>query len=127
MSMGHWARIGIRIDAIVTTAQFEELTKLKFNPVIENVSLDGVIDWLRRKHNIIIYNSIEPFVDPVSDNHHILYRFSVKHCNLRDGWNGREYIGESKLTKNIYTAKRQAITLAIKWLKQHRYERKKKV
>lgn len=127
MSMGHWSRIGIRIDAIVTTAQFEELIKLKFDPVTENVSLDGVIDWLRRKHNIIIYNSIEPFVDPVSDNHHILYRFSVKHCNLRDGWNGREYIGESKLTKNIYTAKKQAITLAIKWLKQHRHERKKKI
>ena len=125
--MGHWARIGIRIDAIVTTAQFEELTKLKFDPVVESVSLDGVIDWLRRKHNIVIYNSIEPFVDPVSDNHHILYRFSVKRCNLRDGWNGREYIGESKLTKNIYTAKRQAITLAIKWLKQHRHERKKKI
>lgn len=127
MSMGYLARIGIRIEAIVTTTQFEELRKLKFDPVINSVSLDGVIDWLRRKHNIIIYNSIEPFVDPVSDNHHILYRFSVKHCNLRDGWNGREYIGESKLTKNIYTAKKQAITLAIKWLKQHRYERKKKI
>lgn len=125
--MGYLARIGIRIEAIVTTTQFEELRKLKFDPVINSVSLDGVIDWLRRKHNIIIYNSIEPFVDPVSDNHHILYRFSVKRCNLRDGWNGREYIGESKLTKNIYTAKRQAITLAIKWLKQHRYERKKKI
>ena len=127
MSMGNCARIGIRIDAIVTTAQFDELTKLKFDPVTENVSLDGVIDWLRRKHNIVIYNSIEPFVDPVSDNHHILYRFSVKYCNLRDGWNGREYIGESKLTKNIYTAKKQAITLAIKWLKQRQHERTKKV
>lgn len=125
--MGYLARIGIRIEAIVTTTQFEELRKLKFDPVINSVSLDGVIDWLRRKHNIIIYNSIEPFVDPVSDNHHILYRFSVKHCNLRDGWNGREYIGESKLTKNIYTAKKQAITLAIKWLKRHRHERKKKI
>ena len=127
MSMGYLARIGIRIEAIVTTTQFEELRKLKFDPVINSVSLDGVIDWLRRKHNIVIYNSIEPFVDPVSDNHHILYRFSVKRCNLRDGWNGREYIGESKLTKNIYTAKKQAITLAIKWLKQHRHERKKKI
>lgn len=127
MSMTHLSRIGLRIEALVTATQFDELIKLHFDAFAEGAGLDDVIDWFRRKHNIIIYNSIEPFVDPTSNNHDILYRFSVKHCNLRDGWNGREYIGESKLTKNIYTAKKQAITLAIKWLKQHRHERKKNV
>lgn len=84
---------------------------------LKSVMVDDAIDWLRKKFNVVIYNSIEPFVDPVSNK--ILYRMSVKQCNLRDGWNGRIYIGESTLTKNIYSAKRQAIWLAIRWIKKH--------
>lgn len=93
-----------------------------YGPVmyVQNVgylaTVDDVIDWLRRKYNIVIYNTIEPFVDPVSNK--ILYRMSVKQCNLRDGWNGRMYIGESKLTSNIYAAKRQAVSIAIRWIKK---------
>ncbi len=86
-------------------------------------TVDDAIDWLRRKYNIVIYNTIEPFVDPVSNK--ILYRMSVKQCNLRDGWNGRIYIGESKLTSNIYTAKRQAVSIAIRWIKKKYNEKRK--
>lgn len=109
------AALGIRVAALITTAQFDELVKLKFDSVFNGVYVDDVIDWLRRKHKIVIYDKIEPFVDPKT--HVILYRMAVKKCNLRDGWNGRIYIGESRLTKNIYAAKREAIWLAIRWIK----------
>lgn len=84
-------------------------------------SVDEAIDWLRRKYNIVIYNAIEPFVDPTAKKPRILYRYSVKKCNLRDGWNGRKYIGESKLVENIYSAKRQAIMIAIRYIKSQKY------
>ncbi len=83
-------------------------------------NVDHVIDWLRRKYNIVIYNAIEPFVDPTAKKPRILYRYSVKKCNLRDGWNGRKYIGESKLVENIYSAKRQAIMIALRYIKSQK-------
>lgn len=86
--------------------------------LISQPSVDQAIDWLRRKFNIIIYNAIEPFVDPTVKKPRILYRYSVKWCNLRDGWNGRKYIGESKLIENPYVAKRQAIMIAIRYIKK---------
>ncbi len=85
-------------------------------------TVDDAIDWLRRKYNIVIYNSIEPFVDPTAKKPRILYRYSVKWCNLRDGWNGRKYIGESKLVENIYSAKRQAIMIALRYIKSQKKE-----
>lgn len=110
------AGMGIRVSALITTAQYDELVKLKFDAVLNGIYVDEVIDWLRRKHHIVIYDKIEPFVDPKTNA--ILYRMAVKKCNLRDGWNGRIYIGESRLTKNIYAAKREAIWLAIRWIKK---------
>lgn len=118
-------------QSLLTISQAKELIKYGYYGYVTYVpnvgriaTVDDAIDWLRKKHNIIIYNSIEPFVDPTEDNHHILYRFSVKYCNLRDGWNGRIYIGESKLTKNIYAAKRQAIWLAIRYLNKQNGKKK---
>lgn len=87
-------------------------------------TVDEAIDWLRRKYNIVIYNAIEPFVDPTAKKPRILYRYSVKKCNLRDGWNGRKYIGESKLVENIYSAKRQAIMLAIRYIKSQKNDKR---
>lgn len=86
-------------------------------------TIDDAIDWLRRKFNVIIYNSVEPFVDPRSNK--IVYRMSVKYCNVRDGWNGRIYIGESKITSNIYAAKRESISIALRWIKKKEDEKKK--
>lgn len=84
-------------------------------------TVDEAIDWLRRKYNVVIYEAIEPFVEPrESEPNRILYRFDVKWCNIRDGWNGRIYIGESRLLPNIYTAKREAIMIAIKWIKKNK-------
>ena len=123
--MGDLARMGIRAVALITTTQFDELVKLKFDPVFNGVYVDDVIDWLRRTHKIVIYDKIEPFVDPKT--HTILYRMAVKKCNLRDGWNGRIYIGESRLTNNIYAAKREAIWLAIRWIKKQNHGRSKDI
>ena len=123
--MGDLARMGIRAAALITTTQFDELVKLKFDTVFNGVYVDDVIDWLRRVHKIVIYDKIEPFVDPKTRT--ILYRMAVKKCNLRDGWNGRIYIGESKLTKNIYAAKREAIWLAIRWIKKQNHGKTKDI
>lgn len=79
-------------------------------------TVDEAIDWLRRKFNVHIYTAIEPFVDPTDKKAPVLYRYTVKYCNRRDGWNGRIYIGQTRLAKNVYSLKRQAITLAISWL-----------
>lgn len=114
----------------ITSAQEKALEKIgcvffylaPFTMYVEP-SVDSVIDYLRKKHNVIIYNSMEPFVDPHTNK--ILYRFSVKFCNIRDGWNGRQYIGQSTMTCNIYSAKRQAIWLAIRWINKQRNGKKK--
>lgn len=84
-------------------------------------TVDEAIDWLRRKYNVVIYEYMEPFVDPRVDNSNkILYKYAIKWCNLRDGWNGRLYIGESNLLSNIYTAKREAIKIAINWIRKNK-------
>lgn len=82
-------------------------------------TVDEAIDWLRRKYNVHIYTPIAPFVDPTNDEHPILYRYAIKYCNKRDGWNGRAYVGETDLSKNVYSLKRQAIWLAIRWIKKN--------
>lgn len=107
------SQLGYRGPIVVNTATIFRYR----SQLIKHIASDDAIDYLRKKFNVVIYNSIEPFVDPTSKK--ILYRYSVKYCNLRDGWNGRIYIGESTLTKNIYSAKRQAIWLAIRWIKKH--------
>lgn len=130
---------------LVTTKQAQELKALGFhdkvsyyaildNPIrtsmpYDNNALKGwlsiptcdeAIDWLRRKYNVCIYTSVPPFVDLTDDAHPILYRYTVKYCNRRDGWNGRVYIGETNLSKNVYSLKRQAIWLAIRWIKANK-------
>lgn len=82
-------------------------------------TVDEAIDFLRRKYNVIIYNAMEPFVDPTAKKPTILFRYKIKWCNLRDGWNGRCYIGSTELTKYPNTGKKTALRIAIKWIKQH--------
>lgn len=85
-------------------------------------TVDETIDWLRRKYNIVIYNKVEPFVDPTDQTHKtILFRFGVKRCDTTNlGWNGRMYIGETRLAKNIYSLKRDAISIALKYIKNQK-------
>ena len=80
--------------------------------------IDSIIDTLRIKYNVVIYNSAAPFVNK---NGKIIYNFSVKKCNLRRGWNGRERIEASKVwDANIYEAKRRAIRAAAQWILAHK-------
>jgi hypothetical protein len=85
-------------------------------------TVDETIDWLRRKYNIIVYDKIEPFVDPTDQTHKtILFRFGVKRCDRTNlGWNGRMYIGETRLARNIYSLKRDAISIALKYIKNQK-------
>lgn len=80
--------------------------------------VDVIIDAFRKKFNIVIYHKAEPFVQPTGDKHKIMYCFAVKKCypGKSNGWNKREYIGESKWCENIYEAKRQAIKIALKYV-----------
>lgn len=77
-------------------------------------TIDEVIDWLRIQYNIIIYNYMEPFVDPRMNE--IVYCFSVKKCSLRDGWNGRILIANTSYTSDVYKAKREAIEIALNYI-----------
>jgi len=86
-------------------------------------TVDEVIDWLRRKHNIIIANKSIPFVDPLKNK--ISFNFVIKWCNLRDGWNGRVIIGHTGSHTNIYAAKRIAIWKAIRYIEKTERERSK--
>jgi len=112
-------------EPVVTITQAKQLVELKYWGYLIMVNgcrlamLDDVIDWLRRKYNIHVYTAMEPFIDPTDEKRPVLYRFAVKYCNQRDGWNGRIYIGETKLSPNVYTLKKQAITLALRWIKKN--------
>ena len=90
-------------------------------------TVDEVIDWFRRKHDVIIYNTRAPFVDPTDSKSRISYAFSIKFCSKRDGWNGRIHVGYSGCSYNIYAAKRRAISIAISWLKQQNKRKPKRL
>lgn len=115
----------MRQKPVVTITQVKQLFKLGYHGYLVMVNghnlvmVDDAIDWLRRKYNIHIYTAMEPFIDPTDEKRPVLYRFAVKYCNQRDGWNGRIYIGETKLSPNVYTLKKQAITLALRWIKKN--------
>lgn len=108
-------------NAIETPENKECICSLHVNsPSTTSVpTTDEVIDWLRRKYNIVIYNKVEPFVDPTDDSHKtILFKFGVKRCDINHlGWNGRIDLGTTRLTKNVYSLKREAIGIALKYIK----------
>ena len=85
-------------------------------------TVDEVIDWLRRKYNIIIYDRISPFVDPTDHTHKtILFRYGVKRCDtVVLGWNGRVDLGSTDMSTNVYTLKRAAINIALKYIKHQK-------
>lgn len=85
-------------------------------------TIDETIDWLCRKYNIVIYNKIEPFVDPVDETHKtILFKYGVKRCDVNHlGWNGRIDLGMTRLAKNVYSLKREAINIALKYIKSQK-------
>lgn len=86
-------------------------------------TVDEVIDWLRKKHNVVIYDAIEPVISTGSNKIH--YRLKVKWCNKNFGYNGRQYIGSTRFATNLYSLKREAITLAIRWLIKNKKVQKK--
>ena len=125
-------RLVMTKESLISKTQTLALKELGFNELtlylrygVPVPTVDEAIDWLRRRHNIIIYNKIEPFVDPADQTHKtILFRFGVKRCDINHlGWNGRLYIGETRFSKNIYSLKREAISIAIKYIMSH--EKKK--
>jgi hypothetical protein len=82
-------------------------------------TVDQAIDWIRRKFDVIIYNSAEPFVTPLSKD--IVYAYGVKYCSKRDGWNGRIIIERSgDWCKDPNTAKRRALTKALNFIKKEK-------
>lgn len=132
--------------ALVTIKQAKELRALGFHDEVSHYTLldnpitricvpydhnrlknwlsmptcDEAIDWLRRKYDVMIYNTAAPFVDPGDPKSRITHNFSVKHCNRRDGWNSRTSIGYAGDSYNVYAVKRRAISIAIEWLKQRK-------
>ena len=81
-------------------------------------TLDPIIDMLREKYKVIIYNTAAPFVD---NRGKIVYNFSVKKCNPNMGWNGRQRIDSSNVwDANIHEAKRRAIRAAARWILAHK-------
>lgn len=118
---------------LITITQALTLKELGFNECschafwyagkkIRRYSVDEVIDWLRRKYNIVIYNKIEPFVDPTDDTHkNILFKYGVKRCDVNHlGWNGRMDLGTTRLNTNVYSLKREAINIALKYIKNQK-------
>jgi len=88
------------------------------NRLIKNVisipTVDEAIDWIRKKFHVIVYDSTEPYVCPTSMK--ILYAYRVKFCNVRHGWNSREYIGSTKWSADSYAMKRQALWIALRYI-----------
>lgn len=82
-------------------------------------TVDQAVDWIRRNFDVVIYNSAEPFVKPLTKD--IVYAYGVKYCNKRDGWNGRIIIDRgSKWYKDPNAAKRRALTKALNFIKKRK-------
>jgi hypothetical protein len=79
-------------------------------------TVDQAIDWIRRKYHVVVYDRVEPFVDPVDGR--IKYVYAVKYCNVKRGWNFREYILDRVESANAHAAKRIAISAAIRHIKK---------
>ena len=88
-------------------------------------TVDEAIDWIRRKFDVVIYNTAAPWVDPVENR--IKYGFRVKYCCVRHGWNYREMLERSAWSADCYAAKRTAIWIAIRYiLKTKKDDRRRK-
>lgn len=121
-------------DNLVTKTQGKALKELGFEEItlyyysaglrheVSVPTTDEAIDWLRRKYNIIVYNKVEPFVDPTDDTHKtILFKYGIKLCDTHHlGWNGRTDLGTTRLAKNAYSLKREAIGIALKYIKSQK-------
>ena len=95
---------------------------------IDDDEIDAVIDHIRIKYNVHVYNHAAPFVSKETQTKNVvLYGFGVKFCNIQHGWNHRVYIGKTTWVKNIYDAKRRAINIAIKWILSHKSQEKCKI
>ena len=82
-------------------------------------TVDQAIDWIRCKFDVVIYNSAEPFVKPLTKD--IVYAYGVKYCNRRDGWNGRIIIDRGgDWCKDPNAAKRRALTKALNFIKKEK-------
>lgn len=105
-----------------------EASKILRTLGIDDDEIDSVIDHIRTKYNVHIYNYAAPFVSKETENKNVvLYGFGVKFCNLKHGWNQRVYIGKTPWKNNIYDAKRRAIDIAIKWILSHKSQEKCKI
>lgn len=102
-----------------------EASKILRTLGIDDDEIDAVIDHIRIKYNVHVYNYAAPFVSKETETKNVvLYGFGVKLCNLKHGWNHRVYIGKTPWKKNIYDAKRRAIDIAIKWILSHKSQEK---
>lgn len=84
-------------------------------------SVDQAIDWIRIKYEIVIFNKFEPYVDPIKNGkkQQILYGLGVKFCDTKSGWNFRKTIGKTKCSPNLYAEKREAISIALKYIERN--------
>ena len=95
---------------------------------IDDDEIDSVIDHIRIKFNVHVYNYAAPFVTKYTETKNVvLYGFGIKYCDIKRGWNQRIYIGKTPWKKNIYDAKRRAIDIAIKWILSHKSQEKCKI
>ena len=117
------AQLGFN-EKTACTAPKKSGNSIWINPLLYIPTVDEAIDWIRRKFNVVIYNSFEPFVDPTDKNKHITYGYSVKFCDTEFGWNGRIYIGRGRDSYDMYAAKRNAITTALKYIKNVKHRRR---
>ena len=83
-----------------------------------DVVVNTAIELLRIKHNIVVYDYMPPFVHPTSKK--IIFCYAVKQCNIRDGWNGRIFIGKSEYLDDPLECKCQAINLAIDFINKNK-------
>jgi hypothetical protein len=109
---------------LIMPQQIDDLVEMfGYDATLLRPTVDEIIDYLRDNYQIVIYERVEPCVDPTT--HRIMFSLGVKWCNLRDGWNGRVYIGQTEMNPDIYESKRCAISLALDWLKNKNYGKEK--
>lgn len=109
-----WRWESDRDERVYEITTLNNYNSLNFTKTFSIPTVDQVIDWLRKKYNIIVYHTHIPFVCPKTRK--IVYTFTPKICNPNWGWNQCITLKRGIQSADIYAAKRSAITIALNWI-----------
>lgn len=90
------------------------MIKMPYYEYIAYNLINNAVYVLQKLYNIVIYNKIEPYVSPITNE--ITYCYAVKKCDINRGWNFRVFIGYTDYHTDEIVAKIEAVIIAYNYL-----------